>query len=103
MGHVGHLGKNHNFLSPLRSLKFWNFQSFLFILKLSYSKPFYNTLNYNSIANIEEYIKFYNQGDKTFKTVFGQILTLAKVMPRNNSKAMADVTILSQLLFMFLL
>ena len=57
--------ENLNFLSPLRLLKFFNFLNFLFILKLSYSKPFHNTLNYVSTANIEKVIKFYNLGDKT--------------------------------------
>ena len=42
----------------------------MFILKLSYSKPFKNTLNYASTANIEEVMKFYNPGDKTFETDF---------------------------------
>ena len=44
--------------------------SFLFKLKLSYSKPFHNTLNYASTANIEEVMKFYNLSDKTFETDF---------------------------------
>ena len=44
--------------------------SFLFILKLSCSKRFHNTLNYASTANIEEVMKFYNLGDKTFETDF---------------------------------
>ena len=70
MGHVGPLGKSFNFLSPLGLLNFWDFLSFLFILKLSYSKPFYNTLNYASTANIEEGLMFYNLGDKTFETDF---------------------------------
>ena len=38
------------------------------MLKLPYSKPFHNTLNYASIANIEEVMKFYNPGDKSFET-----------------------------------
>ena len=42
----------------------------MFILKLSYSKPFHNTLNYASTANIEEIMKFYNLGHKTFETDF---------------------------------
>ena len=71
--HVGPLGKNLNFLSPLGSLTFQNFLSFLFILKLSYSKPFHNTLNCASAANIEEVMKFYNLGDKTFETDFSPI------------------------------
>ena len=67
MGYVGPLGKTLIFLSPLGSL------NFLFILKLSYSKPFHNTLNYASTANIEEVMKFYNLGHKTFETDFNII------------------------------
>ena len=63
-------GKAFIFWSPLGSLKFWDFLSFLFILKLSYSKPFHNTLNYASTANIEEVMKFYNLGHKPFETDF---------------------------------
>ena len=63
-------GKTLMFLSPLASLKFYDFLSFLFILKLSYAKPFCNSLNYASTANIEEVMKFYNLGDKTFETDF---------------------------------
>ena len=40
------------------------------VLKKLYSKPFHNTLNYASAANIEEVMKFYNLGDKTFETDF---------------------------------
>ena len=42
----------------------------MFILKLSNAKPFHNTLKYASTANIEEVMKFYNLGDKTFETDF---------------------------------
>ena len=42
----------------------------MFILKLSNSKPFHNTLNCVSNGNIEEVMKFYNLGDKTFETYF---------------------------------
>ena len=44
--------------------------SFLFMLKLFHSKTFHNTLNYASTANIEEVMKFYNLGNKTFETDF---------------------------------
>ena len=54
MGHVGPLGENFTFLSPLGLLEIQNFLSYLFILKLSYAKPFYSTLSYASITNIEE-------------------------------------------------
>ena len=71
MGHVGPLGKTLIFLSPLGSLTSYDFLSFLFILKLSYSKPFHNTLNYASTANIKEVMKFYNLGgNKSFETDF---------------------------------
>ena len=40
------------------------------MLKVSCSKPFQNALNYASTANIEEILKFYNLGDKTFETSF---------------------------------
>ena len=63
-------GETLNFLSPLGSLKFYDFLRFLFILKLSYSKLFHNTFNYVSIANIEEVMRFHNPGDKTFETDF---------------------------------
>ena len=62
-------------MSPLGSLKFWNFFSFLFILKLFYSEHFHNTLNYASTANIEEAMRFYNLGNKTFETDFFPGLT----------------------------
>ena len=71
MGHVGPSGKSFNFLSPLGSqIEIHNFRSFQFILKLSYSKPIHDNLNYASTANIEEVMKFYNLADKTFETDF---------------------------------
>ena len=51
---------------------------FLFILKLSYSKPFQSILNYASTANIEEVTKFYNLGDKTFETEFSYALEIVE-------------------------
>ena len=58
---------------PLIFCLLWDrlgFSEFLFTLKLSYSKPFHNALNYASTANIEEVMKFYNLGDKPFETEF---------------------------------
>ena len=46
------------------------------MLKLSHSNPFHNTLNYASTANIEEVMKFYNLGDKTFETDFSNKIVL---------------------------
>ena len=54
--------------------------SFLFILKLSYSKRFHNTLNYASTVKIEEVMKFYNLGDKTFETDFSNEQTLGMLL-----------------------
>ena len=45
---------------------------FLELSKLSYSKPFYNTLNYASTANIQKDMKFYNLDNKTFETDLSQ-------------------------------
>ena len=67
LGHVGPLGKSLNFFVSLGISEIHDFPSFQFILKLSYSKPFRNTLNYASTANIEEVMKFYDPGDKTFE------------------------------------
>ena len=39
---------------------------------MSYSKPFHSTLNNASTANVQEVMKFYNLGDKTFETDFSQ-------------------------------
>ena len=55
-----------------------DFLIFQFILKLSYSKSFHNTLDYASTANIEEVVKFYNLGNKTFETDFN-IVTLTEL------------------------
>ena len=41
---------------------------------LSYSKLIHNILNYASTANIEEVMKFYYLGDKTFETDFSRLL-----------------------------
>ena len=70
LNHVGPLGKNLNFFVSFGISEILGFLSCLFILKLSHSKPFHNTLNYVSTANIEEVLKFYNLGDKAFETDF---------------------------------
>ena len=41
--------------------------------EVPYSKLFHNTLDYASIANIEEIMNFYDLGDKTFETDFSFI------------------------------
>ena len=55
------------------------------MLKLSYSNLFQNTLNYVSIANIEEVMKFYNLGDKTFETDFSYLIVSRKRQESNIS------------------
>ena len=58
----------------------------MFIQKLSYSKAFHNTLIYASTANIEEVMKFYNRGDKTFEIDFRKYQAIgftAKVRSHN--------------------
>ena len=72
LGHLGPLGEKPHIFVSLGLLKFLDFQGCLFILKLSYSKPFCSTLNYGSTANIKEVMKFYNLSDKPFETVLGQ-------------------------------
>ena len=73
MGNVVPSGENPICLSSLGSMKFQDFLNFLFILKFPYSRPFCNTLDYASIANIEEVMKLYNLDDKTFETDFSFI------------------------------
>ena len=67
-------GKTLIFFVSLGIAEIQNFLSFQFILKLSYSKFFHNTLNYASTANTEEVVKFYNLGDKTCETDFNLCL-----------------------------
>ena len=61
-----------NFFVSIGIAEFHDFLSFQFILKLSYSQPFHNTLNYGSNTNIEEVMKFYDLSDKQFETHFSQ-------------------------------
>ena len=76
LGHVGSLVKNLNFFVSLGIANISGFSDFLFTLKLSCSKPFHNTLNYVSTANIEKVMKFYNLRDKTFETDFSKSTAL---------------------------
>ena len=62
---MGPLGKKPLIFVSLGITGIHDFLRFQFILK---SKPFHNTLYYASTANIEEVMKFYNLGDKTFET-----------------------------------
>ena len=70
MGHVGSLMKNLNFFVSLGIAEILGFSELLFILKLSRSKPFHNTLNRVSTADIEEVMKFYKAFETDFNYTF---------------------------------
>ena len=70
MGHVGSLMKNLNFFVSLGIAEIFGFSELLSILKLSHSKPFHNTLNHVSIANIKEVMKFYKAFETDFNYTF---------------------------------
>ena len=53
------------------NLRFSEFSVYIEVVLL---KTFHNTLNYASTASIEEVMKFYNLGDKTFETDFSTLL-----------------------------
>ena len=70
LGHVSPLRKNLNFFVSLGIAEILGFLSFLFILKLSCSKPFQNTLNYASSANIEEVVQVTKLLKQTLNAIF---------------------------------
>ena len=70
MGHVGSLMKNLNLFVSLGIAEIFGFSELLFILKLSHSKPFHNTLNHVSTANIKEVMKFYKAFETDFNYTF---------------------------------
>ena len=74
MPHVGQLGKNLKFFVSLGIAEILGFSELSVYAEKVQLKPFHNTLNYASTANIEEVMKFYNLGDKTFETDFKYIL-----------------------------
>ena len=76
-------GKILIFLVSLGITEIQDFLSFQFILKLSYSKSFYNTLNYAFNANIKEVVKFYNLGDITFETDFNNNVSKLTMIIKN--------------------
>ena len=67
---VSLLGEKFIFSTSLRLPGYYEFLNFLFILMLSFSKTFQNILNYASTSNIQEIMRFYNLGDKSFETDF---------------------------------
>ena len=76
--------KSLNFFVSLGMVEILELLSFLFILKLSYSKPFHNTLNYAFTANIEKVMKLCNLGDKTFETDFSYMIDDIVKMGQNS-------------------
>ena len=73
MGHVVPLGKNlKEFLSPLGISEILRFSELLVYTEavLVLLKIFPHHFEFASSANIEEVMKFYNLGDKTFETDF---------------------------------
>ena len=69
MNILGTVTDFHTF-HPVIQENFSVFAVVSFHQELSYSKPFHDNLNYSSMANIEEIVKFYNPDNKTFETDF---------------------------------
>ena len=68
---VSLLGEKFIFLTPLGHPNFNNFENSVYthvVLLIT----FQNNLNYTSALSIQEVIKFYNIGEKTFETDFNQ-------------------------------
>ena len=70
MGHVGPLGKNLNFFVSLGIAEILGFSELSVYTDVVLLKTFPQHFNYASTANIEEVVKLYNLGDKTFETDF---------------------------------
>ena len=71
MGHVGPLGKNLNFFVSLGITEILGFSELSVYTEVALLKTFPQHFEIClPAANIEEVIKFYNPGDKTFKTDF---------------------------------
>ena len=70
MDHVGPLVENLNFFVSLGIAEILGFPEFSVYTEFVRRITFHNTLNYASTANIEEVMKFYNLGDKSFETDF---------------------------------
>ena len=72
MGYVGPLGKNLHFLFVSVGIaEFLGFSELSVYTEIVLLKTFpLYTLNFASTANIEEVMKFYNLGHKTFETDF---------------------------------
>ena len=77
MGYVGPLGKNLSFFVSLGIAEFLGFSELSVYTEIVLLKTFHNASNYASTANIEEVMKFYNLGNKTFETDFNSACLLS--------------------------
>ena len=68
MGHVHPLGKNLDSFVSIWIAEILGFSVLSVHTKVVLIKHFHNSLNYDSTADIEEVMKFYNLSDKTFET-----------------------------------
>ena len=76
MGYVGPLGEKPSFFFSLGIAEFLGFSELSVYTEIVLLKTFpLHTLNYASTANIEEVMKFYNPGHKTFETDFNSYYT----------------------------
>ena len=73
MDHVGPLGENLNFFVPLGIAEILGFSELSIYTEVVLFKTFPQH-HHVSITNIEEVMKFYNLGDKTFETDFSYYL-----------------------------
>ena len=71
------LGENLNILVFLGIAEIFGFSDLSVYTEIGLLKPFHKALNYASTANIEEVMKLYNPGDKTFEADFSYRLLSA--------------------------
>ena len=86
MGHVGPFpwGKPHFFYS-LGIVEILGFSESSICTKVVLLKTYHNILNYSSTANIEEVMKFYSLGNKSFETNFNRQLYIMNKSLRLNA------------------
>ena len=84
---VSLLGEKLISSTPLRQSKFHESLIFLFIFVLSFPKPFQKNLNYASIPNIVEVMKFCNLGDQSFEQTLKYVRSKATITLCNLSDA----------------
>ena len=70
MGPCRSFGGNLSFLASLGIAEILGFFELSVYTEVIYPQSFHNTSNYAFTASIEEVMRFYNLGDKTFETDF---------------------------------